>query len=82
MAFFLDKNLVLVDSIQFMSFSLHKLVKNLPDKDLKYSVKEFRSENLRHFKQKGVYPWEYMNSFERFEEKELPNKECSFSSTK
>ena len=67
--YFLDKNLVFIDSMEFMNSSLDKLVKNLSNKDFKYLVKEFVSENLRHFKQKGTYPYEYMNSFERFEEK-------------
>ena len=47
-------------------FSLDKLVKNLSDKDFKYLAKEFGSENLELFKQKGAYPYEYMNSFKRF----------------
>ena len=75
MAFFLDKNLVFIDSMQFMNSSLDKLVKNLSDEDFKYLVEEFGSENLELLKQKGAYPYEYMNSFERFEEKELPKKE-------
>ena len=66
MAFFLGKNLVFIDSMQFMNSSLDKLVKNLSDKDLKYLVKEFGSENLEILKQKAAYPYEYMNSFERF----------------
>ena len=52
-----------------MNFSLDKLVKNLSDKDFKYSVEEFGSKNLELLKQKGAYPYEYMNSFERFKEK-------------
>ena len=44
MAFFLGKNLVFIDSMQFMNSSLDKLVKNLVDEDVKYLVKEFGSE--------------------------------------
>ena len=36
MAFFLNKNLVFIDSMQFMNSSLEKLVKNLSDNDFKY----------------------------------------------
>ena len=64
MAFFLNKNLVFNDSVQFMNSSLDKLVKNLSDEDFKYSVEEFRFENLELLRQKGDYPYEYMNSFE------------------
>ena len=43
MAFFLNKNLVFIDSIQFMNYSLEKLLKNLSDDDFKYFTKEFGS---------------------------------------
>ena len=46
MAFFLSKNLVYIDSMQFMNSSLDKLVKNLVGKDFKYLVEEFGSKNL------------------------------------
>ena len=46
MAFILNRNLVFIDSIQFMSSSLEKLVKNLSDNDLKYLTREFGSKNL------------------------------------
>ena len=36
MAFILNKNLVFIDSMQFMYSSLEKLVKNFPDNDFKY----------------------------------------------
>ena len=58
MSFFLNKNLVFIDSMQFMNFSLDKLVKNLTDEDFKYLVEEFGSENLGLLKQKGAYPYE------------------------
>ena len=79
MAFFLGKNLVFIDSMQFMNSSLDKLVKNLSDEDFKYLVEEFGSENL---KQKGAYPYEYMNNFERFDEEKLPPRKYFFSSIK
>ena len=50
MAFFLNKILVFIDSMQFMNSSLDKLVKNLPDKDFTYLIEEFGSENLELLK--------------------------------
>ena len=44
-AFFLNKNLVFIDSMQFLNSSLDKLVKNLSDKDFKYLIEEFGSKN-------------------------------------
>ena len=55
--------------MQFMTYSLDKLAKSLSDEDFKYLVEEFDSENLKLLKQKGDYPYEYMNSFKRFNEK-------------
>ena len=71
MAFFLGKNFLFIDSMQFMNLSLDKFVKNPSDEDFKYLVKEFGSENLKILKQKGGYPYEYMNSFKRFNEEKL-----------
>ena len=67
MTFFLSKNFI--DSMQFMNSSLDKLAKNLSDKDFKYLVEEFGSETLEILKQKGTYPYECVNNFERFNEK-------------
>ena len=80
--FFFNKSLLFIDSMQFMNSSLDTFVKNLSDEDSKYLVEEFGSENLELLKQKGAYPYEYMNSFERFKEKKLPARKYFFSSTK
>ena len=82
MAFFLNKNLVFVNIMQFMNSSLDKLVKNMSDEDFKYLVEEFGSENLELLKQKLSYPYEYINSFERFNEKKLTALKYFYSSTK
>ena len=70
--FFLNKNLVCIDNMQFMNSSLYKLVKNQSDEDFKYLIEEFGSKTLKLLKQKGDYPYEYMNSFERLNEEKLP----------
>ena len=68
--------------MQFMSSSHHKLVKSLSDKDFKYLIEEFGSENLELLKLKVTYSYEYMNSFERFNEEKLPAKNFFYSSIK
>ena len=82
MAFFLNKNLAFINIMQFMNSSLDKLVKNMSDEDFKYLVEEFGSENLELLKQKLSYSYEYINSFERFNEKKLPARKYFYSSTK
>ena len=42
----------------------------------------FCSKNLEILKQKGAYPYEYINIFERFNEEKLPARKYFFSSTK
>ena len=46
--------------MQFMNFSLDKLVKNLSENDFKYLTEEFGSRNLDLLKQRSAYPYEYM----------------------
>ena len=78
MAFMLGNHLTFIDSFQFMSSSLDKLVSNLPRESLKNTSKEFKDEKLDLMARKGVYPYDYMDSFDKFNEK-LPTKENFFS---
>ena len=63
MAFTINRNLIFIDSMQFMNSSLDSLVKNLSENDFKCLSKEFSGEFLELVKQKRVYPYEYMDSF-------------------
>ena len=82
MPFFLNKNLVFNDSMQFMNSILEKLVKNLSDSVFKFLTEECGSKNSQFLKQKDAYPYEYMDSFKRFGEEKLPDRECFSSSVK
>ena len=82
MAFTINKNLVFIDSMQLMNSSLESIVKNSVDKDFKYLSEEFSGKYLEVVKEKGIYPYEYMNSFKKFNETELPSKDKLFSSLK
>ena len=79
MAFMLGRYLLFIDSFQFMSSSLSNLVNNLPVEAFKYTGQVFQGEQLSLMKKKGVYPYDYMNSFEKFEDSRLPKKEDFFS---
>ena len=52
------------------------------DNDFRYLSEEFSDEFLKLVKQKGVYPYEYMNSFKKFSEDKLPDRCKFFSSLK
>ena len=85
MAFIINRNLLFIYSMQLMNSSLDSLVRNLVDEDYKYLSKEFEEfedKDLKLLKEKGVYPYEYINSFKNFNETELPSKNKFFSSLK
>ena len=62
-----------------MSSSLEKLVNNLPNEAFKYIKEVFKNKHFQLMKQKGIYPYDYMDSFNKFNGTKLPNKEdfCS-----
>ena len=78
MAFMLGNHLTFLDSFQFMSSSLEKLVSNLPRESLKYTSQRFKGTKLDLMVRKGVYPYDYMDSFDKFNKK-LPMKEEFYS---
>ena len=65
-----------------MSTSLDKLVGNLPEETFTNLEKYYTGDKLTLVKRKGVYPYEYMDSLERFEETKLPPKEAFYSNLK
>ena len=74
MVFVLWKSLILTESMQFMNSSLENLVKNLLIDKSKYHSQEFSKNKAELVKQNGLYLYEHMNSFERFDEIKLPKQ--------
>ena len=73
-------NLRFIDSLAFMNSSLENLVQNLKASGLE------NFKNLKHqfgngqttldlLTRKGVYPYDYIDSVDRFKERQLPSKE-------
>ena len=75
----LGNHLRFIDSFQIMSSSLDKLVSNLPKELFKYIPEEFTGDKLSLMSQKDVYPYDYMDSFKKFDQTELPTKEKFYS---
>ena len=67
-------NLRFLDSFKFMASSLDSLSKNLSD----FPICRNNGLQDRHLR-KGIYPYDYMDSFNRFEETENPPKEGYYS---
>lgn len=64
-----------VDSFKFLGTSLEKLVENLERPDFTHLSRFF--PNKKHFEllqRKGVYPYEYMTSWQSYEENSLPSR--------
>ena len=79
MAFMLGNHLTFIDSFQSMSSSLDKLVSNLPKDDLIYRSKVFKGKRLDLMSKKGAYPYDFMDSFEKFNQMEPPTKDKFYS---
>ena len=79
---YIDKNgeekdklieLSLIDSFKFMSSSLDSLTKNLVRGGKKlFGFGDYSELQYGLLTRKGVYPYEYINSWDRFEETQLP----------
>ena len=74
------RQLVFKDSAQFLLASLDKLVKSNKKETFKHTQKGRTNEEFELLIRKGVYPYEYMDSRERFDETELPPIEKFYSS--
>ena len=75
----IDRNLIFIDSFQFMNRSLSDLADDLPKDSFYHTKKEFGTENLELITRKGVYPYDYMDDFNKFKEEELPSIENFYS---
>ena len=71
------ENLRFIDSYKFILSSLGQLIQNLPTEGLQLmetqiSSRCYSQKQLDLLKQKGYYPYSYVNSFEKFEKTKLP----------
>ena len=65
-------DIVFKDSLKFMSSSLEALVNNLSKEDFKNLHEIFTPKQAEILKQKGFYPYEYMDSEEKFNDTKPP----------
>ena len=72
-------NIVFKDSLKFMLSSLGALVNNLPKNGFKNISKYYTPEEVELIKQKGFYPYEYMDVIEKFNDTKLPPREVFYS---
>ena len=75
----IKQQLRFIDSFKFMPSSLDKLVENLDKNCCVNTGKFYKGKQLSLLMRKGVYPYEYASSCERFDDKQLPPKEAFYS---
>ena len=79
MSFIINKNIIFLDSMQFVKSSLDSLAKNLGDDDYKHLLSEFPSDRLEILKRKDAYPYEWIDDYRKFNYSRLPPKDAFYS---
>ena len=76
------RELRFLDSMKFMSSSLDKLSESLNNDDFKHIINHFGKEKLEYVRRKGIYPYEYMDDWNKFDETQLPAIQDFYSQLK
>ena len=71
--------IVFKDSLKFMASSLEALVNNLPEGALNNLNKYFTPEQVKLLKQKGFFPYDYMDNIEKLKDKKSPPQKAFYS---
>ena len=71
--------IVFKDSLKFMASSLEALVNNLPEGALNNLNKYFTSKQVKLLKQKGFFPYDYMDDIEKLKDTEPPPQKAFYS---
>ena len=80
MIIIVNRHITFIDSLQFYNSSLDTLASNLNDGDFKYLVSKFGIDKLKILKRKDAYPYEWVDSYEKFKHPSLPQKKYFYSS--
>ena len=72
MSIIVNRNITFIDSFQFYNGSLDTLASNLNDEDFIYLVSKFGIDKLEILKRKDAYPYEWVDSYEKFKHPSLP----------
>jgi len=75
----IKRDIRFIDSFKFMATSLESLVKNLPKESFKNLARYYTGEYLELLLRKGVFPYDWFDSFKKLSEKQLPSKEAFYS---
>ena len=71
--------IVFKDSLKFLAASLDVLVSNTPKDNFKIVNNHYPPEQAKLLKQKGFFPYEYMDTVEKFKDKKPPPRKAFYS---
>ena len=74
MSIIVNRHIAFVDSLQFYNGSLDTLASNLNNEDFKHLTSEFSINKLEMLKRKDAYPYEWVDSYEKFKHPTLLKK--------
>ena len=74
--------IIFKDSLKFMASGLDVLVKNLPEGVLNNLNKYFTPEQVKLLKQKGFFPYDYMDNIEKLKDPKPPPQKAFYSKLK
>ena len=74
--------IIFKDTLKFMASSLESLVVNLPANGFKNLEKYFKPEHVRLLKQKGFFPYDYLDSLEKLKDDKPPPQKAFYSKLK
>ena len=75
-----NRNITFTDSLQFCNSLLETLTSNLKGEDFKHLISEFGVDQLEILKRKDAYPYEWVDSYEKFNYPTRPDIKCFYSS--
>ena len=79
MSIIVNRQITFIYSLQFYNSSLDTLASNLEDNGFKYLTPEFGIDKLEILKRKDAYPYEWVDSYEKFKHPSLPEKKYFYS---
>ena len=71
--------IIFKDSMKFLKSSVAALVNNLPEDGFNNLEKYFTTEQIKLLKQKGFYPYEYMDNIEKLKDPTPPPQQAFYS---
>ena len=77
-----NRHITFIESHQFYNSSLDTLSSNLEGNEFKHLTSEFGIDKLEILKRKDAYPYEWVDSYEKFKHPSLPKKKDFYSSLK